>query len=77
MVHMARRHNRPSLRPGTTEWGKRRVALGLSQRQVQAQTGLNRSVISLIESSRYIPRASEAQKLLDLYSRLEKEAATM
>ena len=41
--------------------------MGLSQRQVQARTGLSRGVLSGIESGRVNPTIKELEMLTDLY----------
>ena len=58
---------RQPLRGGDTYWGRRRRAVGLSQRQVQARTGLSRGVLSGIESGRVNPTIKELEMLTDLY----------
>lgn len=71
---MAARKNRPPLRPGPTEWGSRRVALGLSQDQVAKLSGVQRPLISLIEQGRLMPRPSEASALLRVLEEHEAKA---
>ena len=56
--------DRPLVLRQGNEWSERRIAAGLSMRQLALASGVSRGLISLIERGRYTPTASEAQRLL-------------
>lgn len=45
-------------------WGPQRVALGLSLRQLETLSGINRGVLSLAEAGRLIPSGAEYQAVM-------------
>lgn len=53
-------------RPTIPSWRERRLALGLSLREVEEQTGINRGTLSQIERG-YGPRMDHARRLLAVY----------
>jgi predicted transcriptional regulator len=65
--------HRQALRAANSDWARRRVALGLSQRYVQEQSGISRGLISMIESGRLIPKPHEAAALLRVYAEYESK----
>lgn len=53
-------------RPSAPSWRERRLALGLSLREVEEKTGINRGTISQIERG-FGPRMDHARALLTAY----------
>lgn len=45
-------------------WGPQRVALGLSLRQLEQLSGINRGVLSLAEAGRLVPTGEEYQAVM-------------
>lgn len=54
---------RPPLRSGAFLWGRRRVAAGLSIRDLEARTGIFRGFLSRMENGVMIPSAEEYDKV--------------
>ena len=46
------------------DWRARREATGLSMREVARRIGMNPGVLSMIETKRMVPTASEAEAIL-------------
>lgn len=57
-------------------YARRRVAAGLSLRQVQERTGLNRGLVSMVERGIMIPTSEQSRLLLDLYAQVEYESSS-
>lgn len=49
----------PKLRTGGRLWGPRRVALGISMRQLEVLSGIARPWLSMAENGRYIPTGEQ------------------
>ena len=64
------RTRRP-LQTGGSAWGPRRVALGLSLRQLAKMSGVARGMISLMERGRMVPTGEEYTKIMDALARIE------
>jgi len=47
-----------------TDWSRRRIARGLTIRQLAAESGVPRSVVGLIDQGRMVPSPDEAAALL-------------
>lgn len=58
-------------RPTIPSWRERRIALGLSLREVEEQTGINRGTLSQIERG-YGPRMDHARRLLAAYDEADR-----
>lgn len=56
-------------RPTTPSWREERLRLGLSLREVEELTGINRGTLSQIERG-YGPRMDHARRLLQAYDGL-------
>ncbi|RLB44783.1 MAG: hypothetical protein DRH30_00575 [Deltaproteobacteria bacterium] len=67
---------RQPLRGGDTFYGRKRRALGLSLRQVEARTGIIRGAISQIERGRLIPTDQESSTLLEHYAQVQSEQSS-
>jgi predicted transcriptional regulator len=64
---------RQPLREGSTIYAQRRVALGLSLRDVEHRTGINRGFLSRVERGRMIPTADESAVLLNFYAQVQSQ----
>lgn len=59
-----RQQARWRLRPGPTDWGRRRVEAGLSLRDLEAATGINRFYLSMLEKGRWLPTPDEVERIM-------------
>lgn len=55
---------RYALRPGPTEWGRLRASAGVSLRELERRTGINRGLLSMLDRGRYLPTPAETRKIL-------------
>ena len=62
---MARRVNPQPYKTGGYAWGSERVALGLSLRQLEALSGVNRATLSLVEAGRLVPTGTDYRAVMD------------
>jgi len=69
---MATRVTRPPLRTGGRAWGPERVRLGVSLRQLQALSGVDRAILSLAENGRLVPTGAEYQAVMSALRGLEE-----
>lgn len=67
------RGRRQPLREASTVYAQRRVALGMSLREVERRTGLNRGFLSMVERGRMIPTADESATLLNFYAEVQSQ----
>jgi hypothetical protein len=58
------RRPRYQLRPGPTDWGRQRVAVNLSLRDMERLTGINRGYLSMLERGRYLPSPDEMRRII-------------
>lgn len=58
-----RNRGKRQLRPGPTEWGKRRVEADLSIRDLEELTGINSGLLSMLERGRWLPTPDEAERI--------------
>lgn len=57
-------------------WGPERVALGLSIRELSRLSGINRGILSMVESGRIVPSGDEYQAVMAALRKVrEPEAA--
>lgn len=61
------------MREGSTVYAQRRVALGLSLRDVERRTGINRGFLSRVERGRMIPTQDESALLLNFYAEVQSK----
>lgn len=61
---------RPALHSGGFAWGHRRVAAGISIRQLAKEAGINKGTLSYVERGRMIPTAEEYEKVNAALARL-------
>lgn len=66
---MARRRTRPPLRTAGSAWGPERVSLGLSMRQLEELSGVDRAILSLVEQGRLIPTGAQYQAVMEALRR--------
>lgn len=71
---MARLH-RQQLRTTGFVWGRRRVALNLSVRDLSKLSGVNTGDLSKYENGRMIPTAAEFDRVLEALDRAARELA--
>lgn len=57
-------------RRAPTTWTGLRAERGLSLRQLEARTGINRGTLSLIEAGRLIPTPDQAAAILEVLRRV-------
>lgn len=69
---MARRKTPQRLKTGGFVWGRRRVDLGLSLRQLSEESGISRGLLSMMETGRMVPKAEEFQKATAALDAVEK-----
>lgn len=72
---MARTHTRPPLRTAGNAWGPQRVSLGLSLRQLEKLSGVNRAILSLAEAGRLIPTGEQYQAVMKALAEYRPESA--
>lgn len=59
-----RRSYRPPLRTSGGAWGPTRVKLGMSMRELERRSGVNRWILSLAEQGRLTPTGEEFDKVM-------------
>jgi transcriptional regulator with XRE-family HTH domain len=52
-------------------WGHKRVQLGVSMRQLEAASGINRSMLSLAEAGRLVPTGTEYDAVMAALAAVE------
>lgn len=62
-----------ALRPAPTPQGRARARAGLSLRQVEAATGVNRGAISMWERGRLLLTDEQQARISELYEKGEKQ----
>ena len=67
---MAARTKPQPLRSGGALWGPRRVAAGISLARLASESGLSKSVLSLMENGRINPTPEEHDRVTDALFRL-------
>ena len=63
-----------TLRTGGRLWGPRRVALGVSIRQLEVLSGVARPFLSLAENGRYIPSGEQYDAVERALRAVEEDA---
>ena len=66
---------RPALHTGGAAWGPERVRLGLSMRDLERLSGVNRAHLSLIEAGRLIPTGAQYAAVMTALRQVEAGAA--
>lgn len=61
---MAARTSKQALQSGGLLWGPKRVRLGISIRQLATASGINRGMISLMETGRMVPTSAEYDAIM-------------
>lgn len=61
------------LRTGGSLWGTRRIRAGVSIRQLAIESGVDRGLISLMESGRLIPTGEQYERVVNALERLEDD----
>lgn len=71
---------RPPLHTPGGAWGPQRVKVGISQRELERRSGINRYILSFVEQGRMIPTGEEFEKVMGVLrkeeARQEAEKAT-
>lgn len=62
---MAPRKTAAPLRTGGYAWGPERVRLGLSLRELERLSGVNRATLSLVEAGRLVPSGPDYGSVMD------------
>jgi hypothetical protein len=74
MTDMTRNpHQSPTTRGAA--WGPERAALGLSLRQLEKLSGINRGILSLVEAGRIVPSGREYAAVTEALRRYRETAA--
>ena len=58
-----RNRGKRQLKPGPTDWGRRRVEADLSIRDLADLTGINTGLLSMLERGRWLPTPDEAERI--------------
>lgn len=56
-------------------WGHKRVQLGVSMRQLEAASGINRAMLSLAEAGRLVPTGAEYDAVMAALAVVEADQA--
>jgi transcriptional regulator with XRE-family HTH domain len=67
---------RNPLRTNGYSWGPERVRLGLSLRQLEERSGVNRATLSLVEAGRLVPTGADYDAVRAALAQVEKERAS-
>lgn len=73
---MTNSKTRRPLRTGGGAWGPLRVRLGISIRELERLSGVNRAALSYAETGRYNPRADEFEKVMSVLRERDPAAQT-
>ena len=58
-----------------SDWSERRVAADMSLRDLEAATGIHRTILSMLERGRYLPTPDEVERIIEAFNR--KASATI
>lgn len=64
------------LRTAGRVWGPERVKLGLTIRELEKLSGVDKAYISMAESGRMVPTAEEYQAIMEAFRKVREQAVT-
>lgn len=70
-----RRSYRPPLRTQGGGWGAERIRVGLSMRELERRSGVNRYILSFVEQGRMVPTGEEYDAVMTALRETREAAA--